>query len=955
MLSNPRFFSRILLPSMVAVLVFLVAIYLLVIPNYRESLMNGKRETIRELTSSAWSVMHKLDLMVNNNFNEENAKREAALIISDMRWGHELKDYFWITDTTPRMIMHPYRPAMNGMDLSDYKDQRGKNFFVDIVNLVNRHGDGYIDYKWQWKDDSLTVVSKLSYVKAYEPWGWIVGTGIYIDDVNREIEALTQRVVWISAFITLIIGAIITYLARRNYIAESERQLAQENLKDSMERYKKLVEATTDGVLMMMDGEIVYCNPYLLNLLGYSQQEFDQHDSQFHSTLTQFLQPFTLSGNEADEHQEISVEQMIRKKNGVMVEVVVTRSKFEMEGKSGHIFSVKDVSKHKDVERELDLSMEKFKSIAGLMNIGVFRCTLGRQARFVEINPKAISLLGYKAKSDLNDVKVQDLFEINEEKKEVINAINEGITIKDRLLKIRKADGSILPTLVSLFPVVDAHGKMVYCDGMLVDAYDHHCHDTNFEGSPSNLNLSANILLRPVKDFLQPAPICNMKTTVGIASKVLTQSQSDILLIEDESGALVGLVTHSDISRRLISEGKNTSTPIYEIMSAPIISVSIEDMVMDAFALMLQHRVSYVVVNANGNTASSYISLLSLSELRKDTPEFLINTIQKANSLYEIETVTKQLPRIIQNIISAGTGVSVTGKLISKITDAVTEKLIEQAIDELGTPPVSFVFIALGSEGRREQTLATDQDNAIVYSTENDELEQHYKDYFLQLGKIVCTSLSKVGYPLCKGGVMAMSNEWCMSINEWQEKVLAWVSTPNPQEILNISIFFDFRPVYGDFELANQLQRYCQISLKNKDLFYYNLAQQTTNLKVYNVYGNKNSEIYDLKMPILAITSIARLWSLKYGISDKNTLERLLTLNTLGVLTSVQRQEFEQGYRILVLLRIKNQINQIQANFEPNNKVGVGLLSEMDKLTIKKIISSINAHLDRIRIDFRIA
>jgi signal transduction histidine kinase len=191
--SNPRFFSRILLPSMGAVLLFLVAIYLFVIPNYRESLMDGKRETIRELTSTAWSVMHKLDLMVSDEFSEEKARQEAAIIISDMRWGEEFKDYFWITDTTPRMVMHPYRPSMNGMDLSDYKDQRGKNFFVDIVKLVKQDGDGYIDYKWQWKDDSLTVVSKLSYVKAYEPWGWIVGTGIYIEDVNRQIEILNPE------------------------------------------------------------------------------------------------------------------------------------------------------------------------------------------------------------------------------------------------------------------------------------------------------------------------------------------------------------------------------------------------------------------------------------------------------------------------------------------------------------------------------------------------------------------------------------------------------------------------------------------------------------------------------------------------------------------------------------------------------------------------------------------
>jgi signal transduction histidine kinase len=284
-----RFFTRILLPTLVAVLLFLAATFLLVIPTYRESLMEGKRETIRELTNTAWSVMQKLDLMVDTVFVLGEAQHEAALIIGDMRYGPEQKDYFWITDTIPVMVMHPYRPTMIGMDLSDYRDNQGKNFFVDIVNIVKEDGDGYIDYKWQWKDDSLTVVSKLSYVKAYEPWGWIVGTGIYIDDVNREIASLSRKVIWISVLATLMLGALIAYLARRSYIAELERQKAQERLRDSMERYKKLVESSTDGVMMMIENEIVYINPYLLQLFGYSEEDFDRHDPGFFEVLASFI------------------------------------------------------------------------------------------------------------------------------------------------------------------------------------------------------------------------------------------------------------------------------------------------------------------------------------------------------------------------------------------------------------------------------------------------------------------------------------------------------------------------------------------------------------------------------------------------------------------------------------------------------------------------------------------
>jgi len=674
MQNKPRLFSRIILPSMIAVLLFLVAIYLFVIPNYRESLMNGKRETIRELTNTAWSVLHKLDLMIDEDFDIKQAQNEAIIIIRDMRYGPELKDYFWITDTTHRMVMHPYRPLLNGQDLTDYQDPRGKNFFVDIVNIVKDHGDGYVDYKWQWKDDSLTVVPKLSYVKAYEPWGWIVGTGIYIEDVNREISKLTRTVVWISGLITILIAAIITYLARRNYVTELERQKVQERLRESMVRYKKLVEASTDGVLMIIGNEIVYCNPYLLNLLGYSQMEFDQHDAHFFENLNTFIKSCSnqLSGDRIEKSLENSSEHKIMKKNGVMVDVVVNLSKFDIEGKQGLIYAVKDVSKHKDVERELDLSMEKFKSIADMMNLGIFRCTLGRQSRFVEINSKALELLGYSNQHELKDTQVQELFDVTEEKKEVVRAINEGIHIKDRLIRLKRADGTIFPAMVSLFPVNDTHGKTVFCDGILIDAYDHLCRDANFEKNPSTLHLSANILLHPISDYLLPAPQCDIDTPVNVASKLMITSKSDVVLVMSDKSTILGIITHSDISRRVVAIGANTSVPVSGIMSAPVLSVNEEDMVMDAFALMIQHKVSYIVVKSKENRKPSYISLLSLSELRKDTPEFLINSIQKAESVREISETMNHLPRLVSNLVETGTGIATTGLLISKISDTIT-------------------------------------------------------------------------------------------------------------------------------------------------------------------------------------------------------------------------------------------------------------------------------------------
>ncbi len=952
-----RFTSRILLPSLAAVLLCMAAIYLFGIPNYRESLMNGKRETIRELTATAWSVMYKLDKMVDVDFTLNDAQNEAIAIISGMRYGPEQKDYFWITDTIPVMVMHPYRPTMNGMNLTHYQDPRGKNFFVDIVNIVRENGDGYVDYKWQWKDDSLTVVPKLSYVKAFKPWGWIVGTGIYIEDVNREISNLTEKVLWISILVTILIATVIFYLTRKNYVAENERAKAQERLRDSMEKYKKLVEASTDGVLLVMENDIAYCNPYLLNLLDYTQDDFEHKNPQFYETLNDFLLPEKKvdTNRPAINHSlEISKEHRLYKKSGLAVDVVVNCSKFDLAGHEGTIYTIKDVLKHKDIERELDISLEKFKSMAGMMNLGFFRCTLGRESRFIEINPVATKLLGLLSQYEVKETRVLELFDVEEEKKEVIRALNEGVLLKDRLLHIRRPDGSVLPALVSLYPVNDTHGKSVFCDGILVDAYDHLCHNKGFEKSSPSVHLSANVLLRPVKDYLLNAPCCLPETPVEAASRIMIGEKSDIILITNTSGQILGLLSHSDISRRIVSMRKPYTITVSEIMSSPVISVNEDEMVMDAFSLMIQHNIAYTVVKTESKNRYSYLSLLKLSEMRQDTPEYFIDTIQKATSVYEIASLMGRLPRLVKVLVESGTGVNATGKLISRVSDSISVKIIEQAIAEMGNPPAPFVFLALGSEGRREQTLATDQDNAIVFLPPENVSVVECREYFLQLGENVGSALATAGYPLCKGGVMAMNPEWCMSFEGWAKHIDNWINTPNPKEILNISIFFDFRPIYGDFSIADKLQNFCLISLKNKNIFYFNLAKSILNLKPAGIEGNTQYP-YDIKLPLLAITSIARLWSLKSGISERNTLARFLALESAGIITTSLREDFDKAYRYLMSLRIKSQLRQVESGTELGNHIIPKHLSEFDRILFKKIMAIISDHIARLGLEFRIS
>ncbi len=692
-----------------------------------------------------------------------------------------------------------------------------------------------------------------------------------------------------------------------------------------------------------------------MSLIGYTQEEFEQHNAHLFEILKGFAKPedFISTSTNTESSSELSVEFPINKKNGPMVNVLVSQSKFDIDGKQGIICTVKDVSKRRDMERELDLSLEKFKSVANILKIGIFRCTHGRNARFVEINQKGLDLLGYSSQGELIDTKVQVLFEISNEWKEVIQTIGEGLNVKERLLRLKRPDGSTLSALVSLFPVKNKQGKTFFYDGFLIDAYNYFGGGYSFSKNALSTQLTTNELLNPVKDYSTPAIQCSLETPANVASKLMARENSEIILIVNEKSAIMGILTQGDISRRIVACSGNLSTPVSEIMSAPVVSVSDKEMMMDAFALMVQHKISYVVVKSNENINPSYISLHSLSLLRKDTPEFLINSIIKAESIYEVANNMKQLPKLISNLVNTGTGVAATGKLISKLSDTITEKIIVDAISSLGEPPVPFVFLTLGSEGRREQTLATDQDNAIVFEADNDDKIEVYQDYFLKLGNIICTNLNMAGYPLCDGGVMAMNKAWCKSRSDWEYTIVSWVATPNPQEILYTSIFFDFRPIYGDFELASALQQFCLKILKDKNVFFYNLAKSIINLKS-SITDSNSTDFIHIKMPLLAITSILRLWSLKFGVSERNSLERLTALQAIGAFSINQKEEFERAFSYLMILRIKNQLRQMEANEKPNNNIHSNYLTDFDRIMLKKSISTISDHLNRLAIDYRV-
>jgi signal transduction histidine kinase len=181
-----RWFAlRIVLPSVLVILSFITLLFAVLIPTLEESLLARKREMTSELTNSAWSILAEYEKEVTDGrLTMAEAQASAIERIKYLRYGAEGKDYFWITDMHPRMVMHPYRPDLDGQELTGFTDQNGVRLFVEFATMVRERDHGYVNYVWQWKDDPDRLEAKQSYVRGFTPWGWVIGTGIYVEDVR---------------------------------------------------------------------------------------------------------------------------------------------------------------------------------------------------------------------------------------------------------------------------------------------------------------------------------------------------------------------------------------------------------------------------------------------------------------------------------------------------------------------------------------------------------------------------------------------------------------------------------------------------------------------------------------------------------------------------------------------------------------------------------------------------
>ncbi len=953
---------RILLPTLTVIALFLAAIWGIILPSFENTLLERKRELILELTNSAWSILASYENDVQNGLLEQpEAQQLAAARVETLRYGPDGKGYFWIQDLQPRMIMHPYRSDLNGQDLADFTDPRGVRIFVEFADLVRQEGQGYIDYVWQWNDDPLRLEAKQSFVKGFEPWGWVIGTGIYTEDVKAEIARLERSLIRTALAISGVVVVLLLFVLQQSLRIERERQEVVDSLHESTERYQSLVEATTEGTLLILEQRCRYANPTFLKMTGYSarQLEFlDLADLLPRSPANEPTWRRVESATGGLPTESEAVEGILKDVGGHSLECLLTLNPIVFAGQDGFILLARELSR-----REAALGEEYISQAAMAASVGIFRARAIHRGTLIGMNPAVKALLPPR---EGVAPALADFFQDEREFEAFLQELKSSGEVCKRRVHVEGAEATRRTLALSARLVRDEHDGAVSIDGTLEDITARRAQEVEREALIEKLQASLLFLHEPIARLGSDAVLCDLQTSIAEAARRMTKRNASAALVtsggEESAAVVIGIVSDHDLRARVLAGKVAPEAPIHTVMSAPITRIPASALVYEALMRMEDKGVHHLAVEDPDGRIVGVIEYKALVQFQRYGPIVLGGEIARADSPAEVAQCTRHTAPLVWSLLNSGARPRIVTSMLASTCDAATERLIALATGELGPPPAPFAFIAMGSQGRQEQTLVTDQDNGIIHAAgEGEHDAEKTGAYFLRLGEMVCAGLEQAGYAFCRGGVMANQPRWCRSLPEWIRSTQTWIQEAEPQEIIDLNIFFDLRTVHGDPGLTHALRSAMYAALAKQPAVFHHLAASALQFKppfrlAGNIYlgggsGEHSGEI-NLKEAMMPMVSFARLYALRHQVSQTHTLERIEALCERGFLQASSRDEISAGYDFLMQLRLRNQSAAIQEGRTAQNSLHPGRLSTTQQELLKQAFTQIAAVQKKIGYDF---
>lgn len=453
---------------------------------------------------------------------------------------------------------------------------------------------------------------------------------------------------------------------------------------------------------------------------------------------------------------------------------------------------------------------------------------------------------------------------------------------------------------------------------------------------PERASRSRDLVSTQASELVVREPLtCPSDTTVAAAARMMRDERISCLPVVDD-GALVGIVTVRDLTNRVIAQDRSPLEPVAAVMTAAPVTLPSTAVVADLLRLMLEKGISHIPL-LDSDRLVGVVTSTDLTRVQALSGALLTYDVAAAQSVPEMVAATSALPDLLARLVESNhPHVEVTTR-VTDVADAVTRRLVALAEAELGPAPVPYVWAACGSQGRREQTGVSDQDNCLII---DDEMTPEHEPYFARLATIVSDGLAACGYVYCSGEMMATTEQWRQPLRVWRQYFDRWIERPDPKAQMLASVMFDLRPIAGDLSLFTGLQHDTLRRASANQIF---VAHMISNSMLHapplsllrgisTQRGGEHRHTIDLKLNgVIPVVDLGRLYALRGRLTAVNTRERLSAAEDAGVISVSGGRDLVGAYDVIATIRLEHQVRCVREGRPVTNFLNPKDLSHFER------------------------
>jgi CBS domain-containing protein len=432
--------------------------------------------------------------------------------------------------------------------------------------------------------------------------------------------------------------------------------------------------------------------------------------------------------------------------------------------------------------------------------------------------------------------------------------------------------------------------------------------------------------------------------TIQQAAAEMLRRRVGSLLIREPSGAVAGIVTDKDL-RKTVALGLDHGAPLETIMTTPVETIDSGAVCFDALLKMMSLHIHHLAVTEQ-DQVSGIITSHDILVMQGKSPMSIFREIFTRRRIEDLYPLSSKVPQVVRTLVEEGAKAHNITRMITILNDLILEKLLDLLTRELGPSPVPFCWMLMGSEGRREQTFATDQDNALVYKDSDCPIIQRAARVYLEaFASRAIKHLVQCGFPPCPGDIMASNEHWRKPLQGWKDYFDHLIMVPEPEEVMHANIFFDFRPAWGEPGLVEELRDHVTVKAQSQDVFLRYLAASALEAKppltffrsfIVEKNGEHKNRLDIKRRGLLPFMDFARVVALKFGIKETSTLGRLRRVTDQGLIPRDLGVDAAEAFEFLLQLRLIHQLEQVEQSQAPDNHIRPASLSELEKKTLKE-------------------